>query len=148
MKHLAPWLAVAAAAAALAACNNGNSNNNNPSVCQTPSGSQPVLIYPAPNSTAIPDAFGQIIVATTAGFPGSWNVVITSQLTGAVGGGNFANVSPPFPKPHATPPYANPVYQASGFGSALIPGQVISVYVNNTGSNCNPAGPIGSFTTQ
>ena len=149
---LFPSILALAAIVSLAAC---NSNNNTPPApgptCSPPPGVQSALVYPAPGSTAIPDAFGQVIIGSTAALPSSWDVVLTTALSpssvGGVHGGTFQSASPPFPTPNATPSFSNPVYQSSSF-SGTFPGEVVQVYLNDTSSNCTPAGPIGSFTTQ
>lgn len=156
MKHSTRFsLAVALAVlVSLAACNNGG-NSNPPApgpTCALPSGTQTVLVYPAPNATAVPDAFGQVILGSTAALPASWQVVLTSALyPNGVSGADVQSASPPFPTPNATPSFANPVYQSSNFSGAgsTFAGQVVSVYLNDTSSaTCTPLGPIGSFTTQ
>ncbi len=143
-------LAITAVAVSLAACNNGNTNPPAPGpTCSPPNGIQSALVYPAPNSTAIPDSFGQIIIGSTAALPSSWNVVVTTAISPAgVGGGNFTTATPPFPTPTATPSFASPVYQTSSFSGGNFPGEVVTVYLNNTSTTCTPLGPIGSFTTQ
>ena len=148
------FLAAAAALISLAACN----INNNPGppapgpTCSPPAGVQSALVYPAPGSTAIPDAFGQVIIGSTAALPSSWDVVLTTALSpsslGGVHGGTFQSATPPFPTPTATPSFANPVYQSSSFSGGNFPGEVVQVFLNDTSSNCTPLGPIGSFTTQ
>jgi hypothetical protein len=143
---------VAAAAASIALLAGCNSNNNPPApgpTCSPPNGTQSQLVYPAPNATAVPDAFGQIIIGSTAALPNSWNVVAVTALSpSGVGGGRVQNATPPFPTPNATPSFANPVYQSSSFSGGTFPGEVVTVYLNNTSSNCTPLGPLGSFTTQ
>jgi hypothetical protein len=143
-------LALAAVAVSLAACNYGNSTNPPAPgpTCVPPSGTTSALVYPAPGSTAIPDSFGQIIIGSTAALPASWNVVVTTAISpSGVPGGNVASVTPPFPTPNATPSFPSPVYQSSSFSGDTFPGEVVSVFLNDTSTNCTPAGPIGSFTT-
>ena len=148
---LFPSLAALAAVVSLAAC---NSNNNTPPMpgptCSPPPGVHSALVYPAPGATAVPDAFGQVIIGSTAALPSSWDVaVVTARSPNGLLGGTFQPASPPFPTPNATPSFANPVYQSSSFSGATFPGEVVQVYLNNTASqNCTPVGPIGSFTTQ
>ena len=146
-------MAVLALACALAACNNGNSTPPGPGpTCAPPSGTQYALVYPAPNSTAIPDTFGQIIIGASPALPSNWDVVVTTALSpasvGGVHGGTFQTTAPPFPTPNATPSFANPTYQSSSFSGGNFPGEVVNVFLNNTSTNCTPLGPIGSFTTQ
>ena len=145
----ASWLAVGAAALALAAC-----NNNNPSpvptpgpTCQPPAGTQTALVYPAPNATAVPDTFGQVIIGASPALPASWDVVVSTVLATTLGG-TVQPAPSPLPTPNATPSFANPVYQSSSFSGATFPGEVVRVYLNNTSTNCTPMGPIGQFTTQ
>ena len=114
-----------------------------------PGGIQSALVYPAPNATAIPDVFGQVIIGSTAALPSTWNVVLVDvNSPGGVGGGTFTTPATPFPQPTATPAFANPVYQSSSFAGGNFPGEVVHVFLNNTATNCTPAGPIGQFTTQ
>ena len=153
MKSYSIAFAALAAALALAACN----TNSNPSLgptpgpaCVLPSGTQSVLVDPAPNATAGPDAFGQIVIGSTAALPSSWDAVVTSSaLLSPYYGGKVAAATPPFPTPNATPSFANPVYQSSSFSNlGPLQGTVVKVYLNDTSSNCTPYGPIGQFTTQ
>jgi hypothetical protein len=140
---------ILAAVLALPACNR---NTNPPApgpTCSPPAGTQSALVYPAPGATAVPDNVGQIIIGSTAALPSSWNVVVTTAIhpTG-VGGGTFQTATPPFPTPNATPSFSNPQYQSSSFAGATFPGEVVTVFLNDTSTNCTPAGPLGSFTTQ
>jgi hypothetical protein len=145
------FLAAAATAIALAAC-----GSNNPAplptpgpTCSPPAGSQNALVYPAPGATAIPDAFGQVIIGSTVALPASWNVVVVTAISpNGVGGGTFQSAAQPFPTPNATPSFANPVYQSSSFSNRTFPGEVVTVFLNDTSTNCTPLGPLGSFTTQ
>lgn len=143
--------ALFACAVSLAACG-GGSNNTPPApgpTCSPPSGTQFALVYPAPNATAVPDAFGQIIIGTSPALPSSWNVVVATAISpNGVGGGTVQTAATPLPTPNATPSFANPVYQSSSFSGGTFPGEVVSVFLNNTSSNCTPLGPVGSFTTQ
>lgn len=143
-------LFASAVALALAGCNNGSSNPPTPgATCKPPSGTQYALVYPAPNSTAIPDTFGQIIIGASPALPSSWDVVVTTALSpNGAPGGTFKTVTPPFPQPTASPSFSNPVYQSSSFAGGAFPGEVVNVFLNNTSTNCTPLGPIGSFTTQ
>jgi hypothetical protein len=148
---LVPWGALAAAALVLGACNNSNPNPlPTPGPTCNPGSVTTALVYPAPNSTAIPDNFGEIVVASSPNpLPSGWEAVAASTGYGNIPGGAFAPASPPFPTPNATPSFANPQYQVSSFsGAPAIAGQVVIVYLNNPNSTCTPLGPIGSFTTQ
>ena len=152
MRKILPWIALAGAAAALGACNSGSSNPPTPSgPCTLPSGTQVALVYPASGSTGITGTFGQVVIASTQSLGSNWNVVLTDAINpGGVPGGNFTTVTPPFPSPNATPSFANPVYESSSFsGLTFAASQVISVYLNNTSTNCNPLSTpaIGSFST-
>lgn len=142
--------AVMAAALVLAAC-----NNSNPSLgptpgptCVLPSGTQSALVYPAPNATAVPDTFGQVIIGSTAALPSTWDVALVATAFPAVYGNPFQTATPPFPTPNATPSFANPVYQKSDFAGNAPTKVVYSVYLNDKSSNCTPYGPIGQFVTQ
>lgn len=150
MKAFSIGLSCLAAAAVLAACNNGNVTGGSAVACGTPSGvtQGPVLVYPAPGATAVPDSFGQIVVASNTTMPSTWDVAIyTAAGSGATGAG-FQAASPPFPTPNASPTFANPVYQSSGFTGTTIPGSTIAVYLNELASSCTPSVEIGTFTTQ
>lgn len=138
------------AAAVLAACNNGNVTGGNPMACGTPSGvtQGPVLVYPAPGATAVPDAFGQIVVASNVAMPNTWDVAVYTAAGGGATGAGFQAASPPFPTPNASPTFANPVYQSSSFVGTDIPGSTVAVYLNELDSNCTPSVEIGTFTTQ
>jgi hypothetical protein len=143
MKSLAAGLGILGLGAVLAACNS-SSNSTSPSPTCTIPVSQYQLVYPAPGATAVPDAIQQVIVAANTAFPSTWDATL-----GQVAGGTFAVVQPPFPSPTATPSFANPVFEESTFPNTVLPSQTtVSVYLNDLGSNCLPAGPIGSFTTQ
>lgn len=138
--------------AALAACNSNSNPNPNPSLgptCNT-QGVTTQLVYPAPGSTGVLDSFGQVIVGSSpAPLPSSWDVVLVTAISpNGIAGGTFTTATPPFPTPNATPTVSNPQYQTSSFSGATFPGEVVNVYLNNTATNCTPAGPIGSFTTQ
>lgn len=143
-------LAAGAAALALAACNNGNATPAVPTpgpTCQPPAGTQTALVYPAPDATAVPDNFGRIIIGASPALPSSWDVVVSTVLA-VTPGQTFQPAPSPLPTPNATPSFANPVYQSSSFGGLSFRGEVVKVYLNNTGTNCTPLGPIGQFTTQ
>jgi|SRR5579884_92977 len=148
MKRFLPWFGLFALAVALVSCSNSSNNPPAPGpTCSPPAGTQFALVYPAPNSTAIPDQFGQIIIGASPALPSSWDVVTSTALANTPGG-TFQNVTPPFPTPNATPSFANPTYQSSSFSGLTFPGEVVSVFLNNLNSGCTPLGPIGSFTTQ
>lgn len=150
MKPLLLCIAFTAGLAALAACNGNSSNPPAPGpTCSPPPGTQTALVYPAPGSTAIPDQFAQVIIGASPALPSSWNVVLQTAISpGGVGGGRFTTFTGTLPTPNTPPSFANPVFQSSSFGNATFPGEVVNVFLNNTGTNCTPMGPIGSFTTQ
>jgi hypothetical protein len=111
---------------------------------------QVALVYPAPSATAIPDAFGQVILGTSPAFgtPSNWNVVAFSALSpGGAGGGQLQAASSPFPTPNAPPSFANPQYYSSSFAGATFPGEVVTVTLNNATTSCTPLS-IGQFTTR
>ncbi|HET7813992.1 MAG TPA: hypothetical protein VFL13_06435 [Candidatus Baltobacteraceae bacterium] len=149
------WIALAVAgtiATAFSGCNGGTKVPTLPTpgpTCSPPAGTQTALVYPAPNSTAIPDQFGQIVIGSAPALPSSWNVVVTTAISpNGVGGGKLVAAATPIPSPTATPGFAGAVYQSSSFGSANFPGEVVTVFLNDTASNCTPSGPLGQFTTQ
>ena len=148
------WLGVALAGFALSACGGGYNT-----VASVPPNCVPepntFLVYPANNSTGVPDQLQQVIVASNPAFPANvWNIVLQYNNGGApfqIGGSAFVTVQPPFPQPNATPPSSltNPIYQSSNFQQNLLlpPATVVQVFANATNSDCNPAF-IGSFSTQ
>ncbi len=150
MKTLLTLFGALSITVALAACN-GSSNPPAPGpTCSPASGTQTALVYPAPNATAVPDNFGQVIIGASPALPSSWDVVLTTVISPTgVEGGTFQTVTPPLPTPNTTPSFANPQYQSSSFSNATFPGEVVSVYLNNhANASCTPLGPIGQFTTQ
>jgi hypothetical protein len=132
----------------LAGCNSNSSSN--PSPCAPPSGTTTVLVYPAPNSTGIPDNFGVIVVGSTATLPSSYQAYVVNSTTQNAVIFNFLGVPPtPLPTPKAVPGFANPVYQASGNpGVSFVAASTITVYLNNANSGCGPTTALGSFTLQ
>jgi hypothetical protein len=145
----------AVAATALTACGGSSPPAAAPTpgpTCTPPAGGPSVfaLVYPAPSATAVPDQFGQVIVASSpAPLPNSWNVVVTTTLSpSGVAGGNFTIAPTPMPSPTAAPSFPNPSYQSSSFAGLNFPGEVVTVFLNNTASACTPMGPLGQFTTQ
>jgi hypothetical protein len=148
MKRFFPWLAVAATAAALGACN--SNSNTVPGSCGSPSSvTQTVLVYPAPGATAVPDAFGQIVVGSTSALPTGWGLTVVNVLGQGVNGSAVQTAPTPLPTPNQTPTFANPVYQTSLMPSGTsFAGSSIAVFLNNLNSNCTPSVQIGTFTTQ
>lgn len=152
MRTRVVWFGLVASTALLAGCLGGGSNV--PTIptpgptCSPPAGTQYALVYPAPSSTNIPDTFGQVVVGASPPLPSSWNAVVAVPALGISAGGNpFVTAATPLPQPTATPTFANPAYQSSTFGTLTFPAQNVQVYLNDSGSNCTPLGPIGSFTT-
>jgi hypothetical protein len=144
----------------LAAC-----NNNNPAplptlgpTCTLPSGTQTVLVYPAPAATGVSDPNGQIVIGSTTALPvgqsgQNWEIAYSDAVTQSQGiafahlsATPLAATSPPFPNPNATPSFPNPQYQQQTGGIAFASGQTVTVYVNNLASNCAPL-KIGQFST-
>jgi hypothetical protein len=122
----------------------------NPPQCRPPKGVQTVLVYPAPNATGIPDNFGLVVLGSTAALPAGYQAAVINVTTQNGVYYNVVGVAPsPIPTPNATPPFANPVYQASGNpGVTWVAGSTIAVYLNNTRSGCNPTYQLGSFVVQ
>lgn len=150
MRHVLYCLAACATALVVASCNGSNNPFVGPTpgpTCSPPNGTQYALVYPAPNATAIPDQFGQIIIGASPALPSSWQAV-TSTVLANTAGGTFQPFTGTLPSPSTTPSFANPTYQSSSFGNLTFPGEVVNVYLNNSASTCTPVGPIGSFTTQ
>jgi len=138
---------VLAVGAALAGC--GSTSSNPPLVpCTPPAGVQVALIYPAPGSTAIPDAFTQVVIASSGALPATFDVAL-SYATGGVLFGTVLPAATPLPSPAATPPFANPVYYTSNnTGFTFAAGTQLTAQINDTNSACTPGTSLGSFTTQ
>jgi len=138
------------AAAALAACGGGNGGFSQPPAvtCVVPTGTQVALAYPVPGATGVPDAPGQVVIATSPALPASWQVVL--QAGGFFQSESVLNTIPQssVPTPMATPSFASPVYQSSGLSGALGSATTFTVELNNEASNCNVFPVVGSFTTQ
>jgi hypothetical protein len=138
------------AIAILAATACSNTTVTNPPQCKPPSGVQTVLVYPAPNSTAIPTALPLVVLGSTSALPSGYGALVVNITT--QNGYYYNNVGlppSPIPTPYATPSFANPVYQASGNpGVTWVSGSTLAVYLNNTRSNCNPTYQLGSFVVQ
>jgi hypothetical protein len=139
---------------ALPGCNSGSSNSfNNGPPCALPANAQVALVYPAPGSTGNTTLLGQVIVASTATLPSTFDVVLTYAPSSVYGrgqyGGYIAVTTPPFPTPNTIPSFTNPIYYSSAFNSTaqqLPPGQVITANYNDIASNCTPTA-ISSFGT-
>jgi len=133
--------------AALVACNSSNAINSVPN-CGAPSG-KVVLVYPAPNSTGIPDNFPGVIFGSSSGLASSYQALLlpagNSQFVPLE---SVAAAPSPLPSPYQTPSFANPVYQESASGGVTLPsGTSVQVFLNDQNSNCSPA-LLGAFTSQ
>ena len=137
-------------AAAVLAAGCGGSNPSNPPSCSLPAGTTTVLVYPAPGSTGIPDNFGAVVLGSSKALPLSFDAFVVNNTTNNGVYYNTLGTGPnPLPSPAATPSFANPVYQASGNpGVTWFGGSSLTVYVNDTGSNCVPTQSLGSFHVQ
>lgn len=139
------------AAVVLAGCNSNSGSNPPTGTCGPPVGTTVALVYPAPNSTGIPDNFGVVVLGSTAALPGGYDVYVVNNTTQNSVYFNTVGVPPsPLPSPYATPAFANPVYQSSGNpGTTFVAGSTITVYLNNANNqNCIPTTSLGSFTVQ
>jgi hypothetical protein len=108
-------------------------------------------VYPAPGATAIPDNFGLVVLGSTSALPASYGTYIVNNSTQNSGYFNNVGTAPnPLPTPNALPTFAAPVYQSSGnpSGVTFVAGSSISVYLNNTSSNCVPTLLLGSFNVK
>ena len=106
-----------------------------------------VLVYPAPGATGIPDNFGVVVFGSTSALASSFDAFIVNNTTGNSGYYNVLGAPPnPLPLPAATPSFANPVYQSSGNPRITwFAGSSLTVYLNDTGSNCVPTLNLGTF---
>jgi hypothetical protein len=122
----------------------------NPPQCKPPSGVQTVLVYPAPNATAIPDNLPLVVLGSTSALPSGYQALIVNISTQNGYYYNPVSIAPsPIPTPYATPAFANPIYQSSvNPGVTWVSGSTIAVYLNNSNSGCNPSYQLGSFTVQ
>ncbi len=136
-----------ASAVILSACN-GNANSFT-GQCNPPNGISTALVYPAPNSTGIPDNFGLIVLGSTSALPGNYQAYVVNDTTGNAAYFNFVGVPPsPLPAPNMLPSFANPVYQASGSPLVTwVAGSTLTVYLNEQ-ANCAPTLNLGSFRVQ
>jgi hypothetical protein len=132
----------------LTGCNSGASST--PGQCNPPNGIATVLVYPAPNSTGIPDNFGVVVLGSSGVLPASFQAYIVNDTTGNPVYYNPLGTPPnPIPTPSAVPPFANPSYAASGNpGVTFVAGSTLSVYLNDANSNCVPTLLLGSFRVQ
>jgi hypothetical protein len=138
----------AIATLAVTACN-GTTVTNAPQ-CRPPKGVQTVLVYPAPNSTAIPDTLPLVVLGSTSALPSGYQALVVNISTQNGYYYNTVGLPPnPIPTPNATPPFANPVYQTSGNpGVTWVSGSTLAVYLNDSNSGCNPTYQLGSFVVQ
>lgn len=107
-----------------------------------------MLVYPAPAATGVVDSNGEVVIGSTTALPSSWGIVITDAVfpNGVLIPGGLQTATPPFPSPSQTPSFPNPQYQESAFGSPFASNQVVTVFVNDSSSNCTPL-QLGSFST-
>ena len=145
LRTLAPLAVVGVAA--LVACNSSNVLTSVP-VCGASLG-KVALVYPAPNSTGIPDNFAGVIFGSSTTLPSSYQALLLSAASPQFVPLGFVTAAPsPLPSPYQTPSFANPVYQESAAGGlTLQPAKPVAVYLNDQNSNCSPA-LLGSFTSQ
>jgi hypothetical protein len=146
-----PIIALVGVAAVLAAgCGGSSSSGGGLTSCALPSGTQTVLVYPAPGSVGIPDNIPQIVFGSTTALPSGFSAYIVDTTTqNAFAFGNVVAASLPLPAPNTTPTFANPVYQAStNSGVTLSGGTSVSVYVDNLSGGCIIPTSLGSFTVQ
>jgi hypothetical protein len=157
-------IATALGAAALAGCGGyGGYGISAPTpaptlgpACVLPSGTQAALVYPAPGSTGVNDANGEVVIGSTTALPvgqsgENWEIVFSDAVypNGAeLSSTPLAATTPPFPSPSQTPSFANPQYQQQTSGVPFAANQVVTIYLNNLASsdNCAPL-QIGQFST-
>lgn len=144
------WLTAALiASTAVVAC--GDSQNNVGQyelhgTCVPPSNVQLSLVYPAPNATAVPNNFNQIVLGSSAsgGLATSYGVYILSAgLSWTFYG---LNASTGVPLPNATPIFPNPVYQYIGNPGVTFPNGTLQVFLVDTTMDCSPGLLLGSFS--
>ena len=141
MKLAGPMLALMCAAVLTAACNTGRSVYGNIFPCPAIAAVQYRLIYPAPGSTAIPDA-PNVIVVEPKGF--------AVELQPSTGTTVFASVPTAIPTPIPSP-NASPLGTTLGAFSVppLAAATTYTVSTAPSGVECiPPSQTLGSFTTQ
>jgi hypothetical protein len=144
--------ALATCAIALAACGNDYTTSApTPGPTCSP-GTTVQMIYPIPGATGVPDNPQQFVFAVASPLPNTWNAYVnnSSSLNGGaytIAGMQTIQASQ-IPSPAATPSFSNPVYQSITLAEGFNSGVTIYVWLNNTNTNCTPAGPLGSFTTK
>jgi hypothetical protein len=134
---------------AFAGCGGSNNNYNSANLpCGAPQGKY-ALVYPANGATGIPDNIAGVIFGSTNGLSGSYQAYLLPA--GSSTFFQFDLVAPapsPLPTPDTLPSFANPIYQESASAGQILPAATqITVYLNDSNSNCN-ATASGSFTTQ
>ena len=108
------------------------------------------LVAPTPGATGVPDAFPEVIVATSAVFPNFYDAVISGKIGGVARQVPFGNfIAATLPTGATPPPFPNPIYYAStNLGYTFDAASPISVALNDRHSFCRPGAPIGTFTVQ
>ena len=126
----------AASLVLLTACNGYNSPyyGPTPGPCSYRN-AKVALIAPAPGATAVPDAFPEVIVATNAVFPNSYDAVVTGTVRGAVRQIAFNSfIAAALPVGATPPPFPNPIYYGStNPGVTFDSASRISVALNKLG---------------
>ncbi len=154
LRNLSIGFGLGLCALAFAACGGSGNTFTNPTPGPTCSPNTTVqLIYPIPGATGVPDSPQQIVFAVGTPLPSVWDAYLAPSSSGNNGGytaGLQTITASQIPSPHATPSFANPVYQSVTLGGSLAPptGATWYVWINDTGGNCAPLGPLGSFTIQ
>jgi hypothetical protein len=106
-------LALGGITLAATACN-GNGTFN-PGQCNPPNGIATTLVYPAPNSTGIPDNVSLVVFGSSAALPASFQAYLVNNTTlNSVYFNPLGTAPSPLPTPAAVPPFPGPVYQSSG----------------------------------
>ena len=152
LRNLFVASALATCAIAFAACGGSPTTSATPGPTCAPN-TTVQLIYPIPGATGVPDAPQQIVFAVGTALSSNWDAYIAPNSNGNNGG--YTNTlqtitASQIPSPHATPSFANPVYQSVTLSASLAPptGTTWYVWLNNLAGNCTPLGPLGSFTIQ
>jgi hypothetical protein len=147
MRNLA-FFAAFAAVVTVAACSNANDGGNG---CSTSQGPQPVLLYPAPNSTGVTAGLQEVAVYDLGGALGYVNLVPLNTSEPTLQGGQFVPASPlPLPSPAASAPAGATIYSSSVPEGLVVSGATYNVqFVPNKQPPCGPQqtkGVIGQFT--
>lgn len=153
MRYLAFGIPVLAVIA-LTACGGGGSPvAPTPGPTCGPVGITSQLIYPAPGSTAVPDAQQQIVIAVSSPLP--------------INTYNLALINPPNTQPFSytrnplaqiqasqlpagsgSTTISNPTYEAVNLIASLPAATQIQTAINDPNSTCTPQNVPGTFTTQ